>query len=654
MARYDNQRNTSPLVSALSNADLNIKRSQDDFSRPITFDASFGWIIPFDCIRTLPSSDYDISYDILCITRNPTVRRLFNRCKIIVHTYYQPEHNIFEGAPTMLTRGFTGKDDSAPKRLPWTSTSVDNYTFTGEPGPWRFLSHQFSPSHFLGLPNRVRTDVSVSSDDSLRPALSVFGQDDSSDNAGYSLTYVHPPVKQFNALPLALYQQICFLNYLPRNLLGQNKNLYPSNERHFCFSYDCPTDKPIVALSYDNTKLYRSIGVFLNNLDYAPGLDYLRVRQFQGDPFNTGLPFPDLIRGDVPRLDITASQASVEIPAGQLLVDDTLGIGISYGQDAQTAYTGILHALPLANANDPHIFLQPAPKNSGSSPLYVVGNGASHGQPNSLYLKNPLTGTAGVSIQSSVTLSQLRTLDILTTFRARNARTDGTYEQFIGAQYQVDPHYDTGAPRYVGGFQQDIVFSEITQTSSSTDSQPLGTTASKGVGAGNGNIGRVHSDDFGYIMSVLCIVPEMYYVDGVDREWTQITPDDYYFPVMESMPPVPILNKELYLSGDDSVDNDVFAYQEPMYWRRWRKPLATGSLSADSDESESDSAYVMKRNFKATPQLSYGFTGMFPSNMDFTVFSNSIDTPFIISARSNVSKIEPIPYAFNSDTKTSL
>lgn len=653
MARYDNQRNTSPVVSSLSNADLNIKRSQDDFSRPITFDASFGWIIPFDCIRTLPSSDYDISYDILCITRNPAVRRLFNRCKIIVHTYYQPEHNIFEGAPTMLTRGFTGKDSSAPARLPWTSTHC---VMEGAAANWDIYSTQFSPSHYLGLPNRVRTGAPVSRDTMLRPAYTTLNSESDIDVLdGTPVSYVHPPVKQFNALPLALYQQICFLNYLPRNLLGRQQYFYPSNERHFCFAYDCPTDKPVLTLSYDNTKLYRPAWIYLPlNEPYAPGLDYLRVRQFQGDPFNTGLPFPDLIRGDIPRLDIAASQASVEIPAGQLLVDDTLGVGISYGDSPETYYSGHLQAIPFAGSSDPQIFLDPTPLRTGTSPLYVLGNGSQYGQPRSLYLKSPLTGTAGVSIQSSVTLSQLRTLDILTTFRARNARTDGTYEQFIGAQYQVDPHYDTGAPRYIGGFQQDIVFSEITQTSSSTDSQPLGTTASKGVGAGNGNIGRVHSDDFGYIMSVLCIVPEMYYVDGVDREWTQITPDDYYFPVMESMPPVPILNKELYLSGDDSVDNDVFAYQEPMYWRRWRKPLATGSLSADADESESDSAYIMKRNFKATPRLSYGFTGMFPSNMDFSVFSNTIDTPFIISARSNISKIEPIPYAFNSDTRTSL
>lgn len=632
-SRYSNQANTAPVISSMKNKKVPVPHSFFDLTQPIAFDAAIGTIIPFDLVETLPDSDYEISYDILAITKNPLVRRLLSGMTVYIHTYGVDSKSLWEGFPTFVTRGRSGR---ITRKVPVSTTVYDD---DGDV----FASHQFSPSAYLGLLPAHRTDMDVSFDDTLSYEL-----DSSIETVSNSVT--------FNALPLVMYQQICIHNYLPSNLLQGNHHFFPEDEVHLKLSPTCGSDdKPIYCLSYDDAEAAHMpdttdwSDVSLSSSETPVILDALRVRQFQGDRFNTGLPWPELVRGDLPSIaladDVTLTgSGEVVIPAGQSLLHD-----LEIGRNAPLEPNQNFQIGVAREASETESFsaLRTTPSGSTLVPGMVSVPGM---MLDTTLRNNQLSGTSSVSVhgsfQSSITLSQLNALKVLTLMRQRAALTDGSYNELIKAQYNTSPDLQVGKPYYIGGTKQPLIFNEVVQTSESSSNSPLGRTGSRAVTAGSGYIGRYHSKDFGYIMSVLTVVPDVYLTQGIDKLWTRVNHDDYHFPLMEDLEPEPILNKEVYYSGNSSVDDDVFAYQERNSEYKSRQPSVRGNLRYGSyDGDDEDGAYTLKRRFTQTPTLSYGYTGMFPSNIDYaSIFSNSIDLPFIFSITSRIKATLPLSY----------
>ena len=600
-ARFSNQNNTAPVISAMKNKDLPINRSFFDITCPISFDASIGAIIPFDVVETLPNSDYEIAYDILTITRNPLLRRLLSGMTVYIHTYACTYDDLWEGAPTFTTRGRSGK---VTRTVPVTPTAYA----TSDDTPVNVSAHFHSPSAYLGVrPRSATTAPYVTSDSSL---------------AYVETNELKPDL--INALPLAFYKQICVYNYFPSNLLQSNEHLYPEDEHHFRLSSSCTGtiysmdyDDDVAALAPTSDQL---ADVAYSDNDTPLILDKLEVRQFQGDRFNTGLPFPELVRGDIPSIDLVHSQLT--IPSMYVTPSNNPKV----------------YVRPELNSDFQHI----SPLQSGwANNVELYNAGVSTYDAPADFLKTQEL-ELDLPIKTSVTLSQLNALQVLTVFRQRMALSDGSYNELIKAQFNRSPDLHIGKPFYIGGTKQPILFNEVVQQSESSANSPLGRTASRGVSAGSGYIGKYHSKDFGYIMSVLTVVPDTYYTQGLDKLWTRINQDQLYFPLMENLAPEAILNKELFVSGVDNTDNDVFAYQERFSEYKSRRPRVAGALMDTS--SAEDSAYTMKRHFESTPSLSYGFTGMFPSNVDMSVFSNQIDYPFIFSIQSKIRCTLPMSY----------
>lgn len=634
--RYTNSNNDAPVLTAMENKRLPVPHSFFDLSRPIAFDAFMGAIIPFDLIETLPDSDYEISYDILAITRNPLVRRLLNGVNIYVHTYAVDMKDLWEGFPAFLTRGRSGQ---LIKTVPMTSNRVPH---TGDA---YFYSRMCSPSCYLGVPNVYDASPNITSDGILR-YVPIAAVDMTSARSARVTT--------FSALPLVMYQQICIHNYLPSNLLQDNQHFFPENELHLRLS-DTVSDsgKLVYALSYDDSvATARAVpanfeDVSLSRSDTPVFLDQLRVRQFNGDAFSTGLPWPELLRGDIPSISLAAS--SVTIPSGQVLFNgsDIRVVWASTNGEVRGGSSLLYEAdynNVIVNGDSSKVLGVPLAGNLVNGSMKLAQSTTPGGSDySSKQVKTSSALTGSVNISTAVTQSQLNALKVLTLMRQRAALTDGSYNELFKAQYNTSPDLHVGKPLYIGGLKQPIVFNEVVQQSESSSGSALGTTGSRAVSAGNGYIGKYHSKDFGYIMSVLMVVPDVYYTQGLDKLWSRVNHDDFHMPLMDELSPLPILNKELYLSGNAAVDNNVFAYQERDYeYKSRRGALRAGLAASDSDLDLS--AYAMRRRFSTTPKLSYGFTGMFPSNLDYSVFSNTLDTPFIFSINSRVKATQPLPY----------
>lgn len=634
--RFNNNKGTAPVVSELKNEELPIKKSQFDLSRKVFFAGAPFWLIPFDCIETLPDSDYEISIDLVALSSNPLVKRLLSSMDIYVHVYAANCYDLCEGFPRFVTRGRSGKFTADLPMMP-TAIKGSNQSPTVS-----FISTPFSPSAFLGVPYRSYPDKIKLSDDNILSYLSPsFSQ-----QSYYSKTtafFGDFPV--VNALPFVMYQQICVLNYMPSNLLfndtmSADRGFFPDNEQHFRLSAAALGKKDIVALAYDvnyaSLSLREAKGGF--DIQSLPSmysqdvwLDQLRVRMYKGDDFNTGLPFPDLIRGDVP----SVSFGDTTIPKGTLLTDG-LSLYLSPSGDTGTAL-GSGAGVNLVSG--------------GSASLVFSGTGAASGSYGIFAgnKSNPISVVTSqnipVSISSIVTLNQLRALEVLTIFRERMARCDGSYNEMIKAQYNASPKYREGKPIYVGGFKQEMVFSEVVQSSESSSSTPLGTTASRAITAGNGYIGRYHSNDFGYIMCILSVVPNTVYASPrIPKMFSRVSQDQFYFPIEDNLAPESILRKELFYRGISAQDNDIFAYQERNYEYKSRQDVAVGWMSLPHSASDDAASYIAARRFGASPTLSYSFVAGLPSSFDYGIFSNEYDPPFIFAASVHCKAIQPMPY----------
>lgn len=606
--------NSSPVVDLLDRQKKVFPRSKFDYSNSKILQAQFGAIIPIDCINTLPNEDYNIGYDILALTRNPAVRRVLSGCRLYVHTFYQPESNLWEGALNQKTGGRSGNITLEKPHFLYKVTKDDVTLDFRTPN---------SLCDYLGLPI-VRYDNSEGS----KPLYSFVPTSDSSSkvNADYSC--------KVDALRFVMYQRFCRDMMFNSNLLYNNKEIYPDNEYHFILPYEC---EGVTCLRYDNPVFlpdslftdyvdqeeFASSKYFVpeNNSDTPFMLGSLRFRQFRGDVFTSALPFPDLIRGDAPVLDFQSINAVSDNDLVSSLQNASVTNTVGSGQNKSY----------IRLENDSNFgFL-----NGYSSTLSDMSD----------VLQNfsvKVSDIASKLVGQNVSLSDLRALMVYTLIKQKNALTSGDYNDLVKAHFGVSPRVRNFEHTYIGGFYADMVYNEVFQTSAS-DTTPLGTTASRGVTAQSGYIGKFHSDDYGYIMTCLEIVPEVYYHQGLDRNLTKLTREDVYLPETNELSPQAILNQEIFASDDETYNKDVFGYTERNIEYKYRQNEVHG-LSALGSLAEFDNALLQKRTFNSKVYLNNDFVTMSPKNVDMSIFSFTDEPPFDVVVKSRIEKVSPIPY----------
>ena len=238
---------------------------------------------------------------------------------------------------------------------------------------------------------------------------------------------------------------------------------------------------------------------------------------------------------------------------------------------------------------------------------YGSGPGGGSGAP-AYALPNDVASVnlAGMTLQSTVTLNQLRELSCSQSELERMARTDGSYAEF-GLTFfgRKSKNAIDFRPVYIGGTYQQVVFSEVLQTSSSTASSALGAYAGHGICGADGNLGHCECDDYGYVMLVASIMPDVYYSQGLDRMWSKSLQSDMYLPKRSKLGMREILNKELYFSGTPATDDDLFAYQSPFDEFRYIPNHIHGNIADSSNLSFFP--YTQSRKFTTLPTYSQSF-----------------------------------------------
>lgn len=646
-SRFNRNDNLAPFFDTSKQKKLEIKRSAFDYGRSHSFQLKFGMLSVADCFPTLPNSNYKLSCNLNAIFRNPTVRKLINNCRLFVEYFYCREGDLWEGAHNTVTKGRSGNIQKEYPSLGFNFLPPSPEFGTVE-GTFFAYDTPDSLIDDFGIPCTHEHNRNYEGDDKISPINSfmpVFADsNDSFMDKNNSLGLENNENLYINALPFFMYQKIWRDYYLNKNLSYGNKNILPDNEEHFIIPYE---QDFIYYLDYNQPLGNNQVGnlsslsmfdkisdVNMTDPDTPLILAQKRFRQYRGDYFTTAFPFPEGIRGDIPTLKIDSDTSDL-----QILIPSTSVVPSLRGNGNKivmfsTAINGTPRTFPILL--------------DGNNQLVNDADGSTM-----VTSEIKKDGLINGSIQSSITLNDIRQLEAFTKFQERMARTDGDYSEMINAQFGSKTVKTSRKPTYIGGFYQDILVNSVYQTSESTSDSPLGRQSGIGVSTGEHYINDFYSDDYGYIMAIISCVPEVYYINGIDKMFSVRSQSDKYFPLMNELPPQPILNKELFVCGDDSVDNDVFAYAERFSEFKSRRNLITGkgrffnSIGSGyniglSPVDEFDSARAIMRQFKDTPNFNNDFVQA--TDVDMSPFSVRDEMPLDIDFGSRVTAVLPMPY----------
>lgn len=158
-------------------------------------------------------------------------------------------------------------------------------------------------------------------------------------------------------------------------------------------------------------------------------------------------------------------------------------------------------------------------------------------------------------------INQLRVSYALQRFYETNARSGTRYNELIKARWDVNIGDDRiSRPEYIGGVKNNIVISEVLQTSSTSTESALGQYAGHGSAMLSGNRISYYCPEAGYIMGIMSILPKTAYFQGIHRHWQRFSILDEYNPEFAHIGEQPVKNKELYYDNALTDNNDEFGY----------------------------------------------------------------------------------------------
>lgn len=540
-----------------------------------------GLLLPVFCSEVLPNSDYDVKIDML-LRVLPQIVPLYSNQTYYMYLFYARYSDLYQRANTYMTKGYNGATVLKKPTL-----SSDNLAVAGG------LDYVVQPGDLFNC-------------------------------LGYQIGRKLSDFGELNALPVFMYEKIYNDYFINNNLHIEDRVRLPDDPGDFRLD----DNGAIISNKYANTNF--------------PAVKYgvLRYRDYAQDYFTSSLPFQQ--RGNAPTLSFSGSLSS--IPFSSIKFDvtspfDDSGATATFrhmsgrtqgGENQWLALTGDSGTdAPVGfdfggNFGSNHL-------TTGSYSQYKYGNSIEADTASALALRfsglqtrsdsglikltgfKALDGSGSVNVTDSVsliggfTLDEFRNLAVASAELERMARTDGSFAEFgITFFGEASRNAKDFYVQFVGGTYRKIAFSEVLQTSAGSSGQtPLGAYAGHGIISDNGYLGHVHTDEHGYLMAILSVMPDVYYTQGLPKMHSRLTQSEEFLPGRDKLGLTAIFNKELYVTGTKSTDNDLFAYQTPFDEYRYKENRIIGKIADPSNLSFYP--YTQARAFTSTPTYSESF-----------------------------------------------
>lgn len=224
---------------------------------------------------------------------------------------------------------------------------------------------------------------------------------------------------------------------------------------------------------------------------------------------------------------------------------------------------------------------------------------------------------------AAASINDLRRAFRLQEWLEKNARGGSRYTETIFAHFGV---YSSDArlqrPEYLGGASSDIQFSEVLQTSGSSNPEitdgytetPQGNMAGHGINVGSNKTITFRSEEHGYIIGLMSVMPRTSYFQGVPKHFLKRDKFDYYWPSFATLGEQPIENQELYLDLQNTANNaETFGYTPRYAEYRFINSTVHG------DFRNTLKYWHMGRDFDSQPNLNEQFITSDPTTRIFAV-----------------------------------
>lgn len=331
-----------------------------------------------------------------------------------------------------------------------------------------------------------------------------------------------------NALPFAAYQRIYYEYFRDQNLIDGE-------------------DTPIPGMQWFRPGESLPDGVLENNVtlgQYFQQLMLLRTRAWKPDYFNKGLPWAQ--KGDSVVIPMAFNDAPVYSPQGEAIKVLRADTGLPFGSQqnlTSAAGTGVVEF--------------------GTSSIDAMING----EPADPNFSNIWANTSDMVNGELSTINNLRTAFQVQKWLELNAVGGTRYVEFLQKHFGVAPRDERlQRPEYIGGDSQNIVISEVLQTTPTQevggeDEGALGDFAGHAISAKRSPLRVYRTKEPGYIIGLISVLPEALYWQGVQKFLWKKKPFDFAFPTFARLGEQEILKKELLYDYHDSpYVNETFAY----------------------------------------------------------------------------------------------
>lgn len=200
---------------------------------------------------------------------------------------------------------------------------------------------------------------------------------------------------------------------------------------------------------------------------------------------------------------------------------------------------------------------------SGHAEVSLFTGDLSVGTPIQLY--GDLTGLVDLSDATAATVNDLRLALALQRYAEARARYGSRYTEYLRYLGVRSSDARLQRPEYLGGSRSSLQFSEVMSTSTATDATGAivdypGQFGGHGIGANRTNRYRKFFEEHGFVISVMSVIPQTMYPQGLFRHWSRLTRNDYFQRELQHIGQQAILNKEV--NGHHTVPDGVFGYQD--------------------------------------------------------------------------------------------
>lgn len=239
----------------------------------------------------------------------------------------------------------------------------------------------------------------------------------------------------------------------------------------------------------------------------------------------------------------------------------------------------------------------------------------------------PVNLYANLAEATAATVNQMRLAFQTQKYLETLARSGSRYIETLYSLYGVHAS-DRSLQRseYLGGIRVPISMTSVAQTSATDSVSPQGNLSGFSVTGLEKQLSNHFFEEHGTLLIVGCVRVDQTYGQGIEKMWLRKDRFDYYAPVFANLGEMPVLNKEIYLTGT-IYDEGVFGYQEA--WAEYRyKPNRTSGLMSPQ-ASGSLAVWNYANNFTSRPVLNSAFMAE-NSNLIERTLATSAGDQFIL------------------------